>query len=83
MYASIFVLVNATYIALCFEAVDRRVSDEVPRRMPRVMRLRSVTTLAVFAAEGVLAIWSPRGGFGLIVVCLLVYLRPDVAAAGD
>src|SRR5262245_58292101 len=47
VYAGVFVLVNATYLLLCWELVDRpqRHSAEV-RRM---MRMRSALTLVVFA----------------------------------
>jgi uncharacterized membrane protein len=81
LYAGVFVVINATYIALCFEAVDRRASKALTPRMRGAMRMRSVTTLGVFVAAGVVAIWYPAAGFGLIVLCLLFYLRPDVSDA--
>src|SRR6185369_1920160 len=33
MYAAVFVVVNVTYLALCWEAVDRPAHEDVTRRM--------------------------------------------------
>jgi uncharacterized membrane protein len=82
LYALVFVLVNATYIALCLEAIDRSRPEEMPPRIRAMMRMRSVITLVVFLAGGVVALWYPLIGFGLILLCLLVYLRPDVFEPG-
>jgi uncharacterized membrane protein len=78
VYALVFVLVNLTYIALCAETVDRLHPHEVSPRRRRLMRLRSVSTLTVFAAAAGLALWHPLAGFGLVLLCLLLYLRPEV-----
>jgi uncharacterized membrane protein len=78
VYALVFVLVNATYIALCMETVDRPRNQELPPRIRATMRMRSASTLVIFAAAAALALWYPLAGFALVVLCLLLYLRPDV-----
>lgn len=77
LYAGVFVLVNATYILLCREVVDRPHSKEVPARARIMMRVRSLVTLALFATAAVVALEYPIGGMALICLCLLVYLRPE------
>lgn len=77
VYAAIFVLVNATYVMLCQEAVDRPQAEDVPPQMKRMMRMRSVVTLLIFAMAAGLALASPIAGMALISLCLVVYLRPE------
>src|SRR5262245_10440734 len=62
VYAAVFVLVNVTYIALCWEVVDRPSIADVSPRARRTMRIRSLLTLALFAAAAVVALKSPMGG---------------------
>jgi uncharacterized membrane protein len=81
MYATVFVLVNATYIALCWEVVDRPNIADVSPRARRTMRIRSFLTLALFAAAIVVALKSPLGGLALICCCLILYLRPEAPLA--
>ena len=80
MYAAVFVLVNITYVALCWEAVDRPGHEDVSQRMQRLMQMRSVITIGVFAAAAIIAIWWPVAAMTLICLCLIGYLRPDVPA---
>jgi uncharacterized membrane protein len=40
-YAAVFFLVNATYICLIWELVDRSPVDDVPPKVRRIMRVRS------------------------------------------
>jgi uncharacterized membrane protein len=49
-YAAVFFLVNATYICLIYELIDRAPVDDVLPRERRIMHFRSITTLCVFAA---------------------------------
>jgi uncharacterized membrane protein len=77
LYASVFVLVNATYVLLYIEAIDRPHGEEVPRPVRTMMRIRSWVTLGTFATAGVVALKSPVVSIGLICLCLLVYLRPE------
>ena len=46
-YAGDFVLVNVTYLLLCFEAVDRLAPHKVASGARSMMRMRSLATLAV------------------------------------
>jgi hypothetical protein len=42
-----FVLVNITYLALCWEAVDRPAYENVSQRMRRLLRMRSFITIGL------------------------------------
>jgi uncharacterized membrane protein len=75
-YARVFVLVNVTYLLLCFEAVDRSAPHKVAPRVRSMMRMRSFATLAVFVAAGAVALRYPLGGMAMICLCLVVYLSP-------
>ena len=76
-YAGIFVLVNATYLMLRWETVDRSQVEKLPLRARRMMRMRSVGTLGVFALAGLIALKFPVLGMVLICTCLVLYLRPE------
>ena len=80
LYASVFVLVNMTYLALCFEVVDRPAHEDITQRVRRLLRMRSFITVGVFAASAVVALKWPVVAMGLICLCLIGYLRPDVPA---
>src|SRR5262245_21848747 len=47
-YGGVFFLVNATYIALVWELIDETAGDQPTLR--RIMRVRSLTTLCLYAA---------------------------------
>ena len=79
-YAAVFFLVNATYICLIWELIDRIPADQFSRHVRRIMRFRSVTTLCLFAAAAVVALKYPLTGLGICICCLIVYLRPDPPA---
>ena len=68
---------NATYLMLCWEAVDRSHIEKLPLRARQMMRMRSVGTLGVFALAGLIALKFPVLGMVLICACLLLYLRPE------
>jgi uncharacterized membrane protein len=80
LYAAVFVLVNATYVALCWEAVDRPAHEDVSQLMRRMLRMRSVITIGVFTAAALIALKWPVVGMALICLCLVGYLRPDIPA---
>jgi uncharacterized membrane protein len=80
LYAAVFVLVNVTYVALCWEVVDRPSNDELTERVRRLLRMRSFITIGVFATAGAIALRWPVAGMALICLCLVAYLRPDVPA---
>src|SRR5438094_10411779 len=80
-YAAVFLLVNATYIFLIWELVDRRPVHDVPPKVRRIMRVRSIATLCLFGAAAVVALKYPLLGLGICVCCLAVYLKPEAPGA--
>ena len=80
-YAAVFVLVNVTYLALCWEAVDRPSREDVSKRVRRMMRMRSFITVLLFAAAAVIALKWPVVAMAVICVCLIGYVRPDIPAS--
>jgi uncharacterized membrane protein len=80
-YSAVFFLVNATYIFLIWELVDRSPADEVSPKVRTIMHVRSITTLCLFGAAAVIALKLPRVGLGMCICCLLVYLKPGAPGA--
>jgi len=80
-YAAVFFLVNATYILLIRELVERRSVKDVPPKARRIMRVRSIATLCLFGAAAVVALKYPLVGLGTCVCCLVVYLKPEAPGA--
>src|SRR5438552_5354576 len=80
-YAAVFFLVNATYLFLIWELIDRRPVPDVPPKVRRIMRVRSIVTLCLFGAAAVLALKYPLVGLGTCVCCLVVYLKPEAPEA--
>jgi uncharacterized membrane protein len=80
-YAAVFVLVNVTYIGLIYELVDRAPADEASPGERRIMHVRSIVTLGVFAAAAVVALKYPLIGLGMCICCLIVYLKPEAPGA--
>jgi uncharacterized membrane protein len=78
-YAAVFFLVNATYIALIWELIERNPAAEASLSERRVMRWRSLTTLCLFGAAALVALRYPIAGLAICIGCLIVYLRPDPA----
>jgi uncharacterized membrane protein len=76
-YAAVFFLVNATYIALIWELIDRTRADRISPKVRRIMRIRSIATLCFFAVAAVVALSYPLAGLGICICCLIVYLKPD------
>jgi uncharacterized membrane protein len=76
-YAAVFFLVNATYLCLIWELVDRDARDELSAKVRGTMRLRAFTTLCLYGIAVVVALRYPMIGLGICTCCLLVYLRPD------
>jgi uncharacterized membrane protein len=75
-YAATFFLVNATYICLIWELIDRVPMDELSPKARRIMRVRSVTTLFLFGIAAIVALRFPLAGLGICICCLIVYLKP-------
>lgn len=70
-YAGVFFVVNATYIALIWELVGSR------HAVRRILRVRALVTLSLFALAALVALKFPLAGLGICVCCLVVYLRPE------
>ena len=81
-YAATFFLVNATYICLIWELIDRVPMDELPPKARRIMRFRSITTLFLFGVAALLALKYPLAGLGICICCLILYLKPDPPGIG-
>ncbi len=77
LYALIFVLVNVTYLMLCWEVIDRPSGERLSPRVRRMLHMRSFATLAVFIAAAIVALAFPLAGMFLICACLVLYLRPE------
>jgi TMEM175 potassium channel family protein len=80
-YAAVFFLVNATYIGLIRELIDRAPVDDVSLQVRRIMRVRSITTLCLFGVAAVVALKYPLAGLGICICCLIVYLKPEAPGA--
>lgn len=80
-YAAVFFLVNATYILLIRELIDRTGARQIAPGARRNMRIRSITTLCLFGAAVVIALRYPIVGLGLCCGCLIGYLRPEAPGA--
>src|SRR3954469_3461968 len=80
-YAVVFSLVNATYILLVRELVERSPADQASPNVRRVMRVRSIATLCLFAVAALVALKFPLLGLAICVCCLIVYLKPDAPGA--
>ena len=81
-YAAVFFFVNATYVALIWELIERAPINEVSPIERRIMRFRSMTTLCVFGIAAIAALKYPLVGLGMCICCLIVYLKPDAPGAG-
>jgi len=80
-YAAVFFLVNATYISLIWELIERRRGHDVSPHLRRIMRVRSIATLCLFGLAAVVALKYPLVGLGICIACLVVYLKPEPPAA--
>jgi uncharacterized membrane protein len=80
-YAAVFFLVNATYISLIWELIERQTTVDVSPKERRIMRVRSIVTLCIFAAAAIVALKYPLVGLGLCCCCLIVYLKPEAPGA--
>src|SRR5215469_10718171 len=64
-YAAVFFLVNATYICLIRELIDRVPTDQVSLTVRKIMRVRSITTLCLFGVASFVALKYPLAGLGI------------------
>jgi len=76
-YAGVFFLVNATYIALIWELIERNPAQGISAAARRIMRVRAIATLCLFALAALTALKYPLVGLAVCIACLIVYLKPD------
>lgn len=81
-YAAVFFLVNATYIALLWELIERTPAEDVLPKERNIMRFRSIATLCVFGTAAIVALKFPLLGLGMCICCLIFYLKPEAPGAG-
>jgi uncharacterized membrane protein len=77
LYAGVLVVVNATYLLLCWELVDRSERNAVPAEIRRMMRMRATMTLMIFASASLLSLKWPLWGLALCCACVAFYVRPE------
>jgi uncharacterized membrane protein len=75
-YASVFFLVNVTYILLIWELLGRRPKSEISPPVRRLMLIRAAVTLGLFAFAAVIALSYPVAGLAICCGCLILYLKP-------
>jgi uncharacterized membrane protein len=80
-YAMVFFLVNATYISLIWEVIERYPAKDVSPKERKIMRFRSIATLCIFATAAIVALRYPLVGLGMCCCCLIVYLKPEAPGA--
>jgi uncharacterized membrane protein len=80
-YAAVFFLVNATYICLIWELIDRTPVYDISPKVRGIMRFRAIATLCFFGAAAVVALKYPLAALGICICCLIVYLKPDPPGA--
>lgn len=76
-YATVFLLVNLTYVGLIWELVDQRTVSDISPKARAAMLVRSLITLCLFGVAAVVALYYPFAGLGICVCCLVAYLRPE------
>jgi uncharacterized membrane protein len=78
VWALVFVCVDLAYLAFERAVMAQADCSQVPEKAKRQARLRSLVTVAIFAAAGVAAFASPLLGVGLICLALSFFVRPEV-----
>ena len=78
VYAGLFVLVDGAFLLFEREVMAQADCSAVPEPAKRLARRRSLTTLAIFSAASVTAVFVPLLGMVLIVAALSFFLRPEV-----
>jgi hypothetical protein len=73
-YAAVFFLVNATYIRLIWQLIDR--TQDASARVRRITYVRSIVTLCLFGSVSVVALKFPLAALGICICYPIVYLRP-------
>ncbi|HEY4046007.1 MAG TPA: TMEM175 family protein [Acidobacteriaceae bacterium] len=78
IYALVFALVEAAYIAFERAAFSQARDTDLTPQLRRIARIRSYLALGTFSAATAVSFWSPLSGLGLVCCVLLIYLSPRV-----
>ena len=78
-YAGLFVCIDIAYNVFEREVLAGADVTQVPTRMRRRARRRSLVVLAGFITAMLVAFVAPRIAFGLICAALILHLRPEAA----
>jgi uncharacterized membrane protein len=73
-YMAVFFLMNATYIGLIYELIERSPVDAVSLNVRRAMRFRSNATLIILGSATLVALEYPLAGLGMCVAVIALYL---------
>ncbi|HEY3592856.1 MAG TPA: hypothetical protein VGL13_03240, partial [Polyangiaceae bacterium] len=76
-YAILFIGIDVAYNVFEREVLINAPVTQMPERIRRTARRRSLVVLAVFTTATAVAFFAPRVAFGLICGALLVHLRPE------
>jgi uncharacterized membrane protein len=77
-YAGLFVCVDIAYNVFERHVLVRAEATTVSARTRRLARRRSLAVLAIFTTAMLVAFVTPRVGFALICVALILHVRPEV-----
>ena len=64
------------FICLIFELIGLHPTEAISAKVRRIMRVRSIATLCLFALAVGVALKYQIAGLGICICCLIVYLRP-------
>jgi len=76
-YAGLFVCIDIAYNVFERYILTHAHASQMPARVRRVARRRSLVVLASFSTAMLVAFVAPRLSFGLICCALILHLRPD------
>jgi uncharacterized membrane protein len=77
-YAGLFVCIDIAYNVFERDVLLHADNTQVSQRGRRMARRRSLVVLAAFTLAMLVAIVTPRVGFGLVCTALVLHLRPEV-----
>ena len=80
-YAGLFVCIDIAYNVFEREVFARTEATQLPERVRRMARRRSLVVLASFTIAMLVAFVTPLFAFGLICAALILHLRPDVSGS--
>jgi len=78
VYAAVFVLVELAYFQFEHHALAHAVVEQVPPRIRRLAKVRTLIAFGIFVTAMLLSLKLPRWGFGLVCCAVLLYARPEL-----